>query len=160
MVPGFGDVFGQCFNGRSRRNSSLFAKTRAVAASATCRETSAYPPSAGRGLCPQKGVTSPLAQISHQPVARISHQRGRPERATSAAAGTSVAGETLVSPQGVCTLLPSCAAAARISATLFRPTVRNTGYEPCAVVLGRSAHLLPGPGAGTFERNRSTRPPP
>jgi len=49
---------------------------------------------------------------------------GRPERATSAAAGTSVAGHTLVSLQGVCTLLPRCAAAARISATLFRATDR------------------------------------
>jgi len=42
--------------------------------------------------------------------------------ATVPAAGTSVAGHTLVSEQGVCALSPSCAAAAHISATLFRPT--------------------------------------
>jgi len=51
-----------------------------------------------------------------------------PKRQQGAAAGTSVAGHTLVSPQGVRTPLPGCAAAARISATLFRPTARNPGY--------------------------------
>jgi len=52
-------------------------------------------------------------------------------------------------PQGVCTLLPSCAAAARISATLFRPTVRNPGAKPSARHLGHKS------GCGRCLRRRS-----